>query len=194
MSVTAVPLRPVKKSWTVTLVVGIVALLAAGAALAWTGTGEQVALSGSPDQFLAWNGGRAGVKTTASGLQYQVLAEGKEPSRPTAADVVLVKYEGRLTDGKVFDAQERAPLELAAVIPGWSEGLQLMNKGAKYRFWIPPSLGYGDKDVGDGAIPANSVLVFDVELLDFVPAELIRQQQLMMQQQGMAPPAGPGGR
>lgn len=117
--------------------------------------------------FLAENGKKAGVVTTKSGLQYQVLKEATG-KRPKASSKVTVHYEGKLIDGTVFDSsiarKEPASFVLNQVIPGWTEGLQLMQKGAKYRFFIPPALGYGDQEAG--SIPAGSVLIFDVELLD----------------------------
>lgn len=117
--------------------------------------------------YLAANAKKAGVKTTASGLQYEVITEGSGP-KPAATSVVKVHYEGKLVDGTVFDSsrQRGEPIEfpLDRVIPGWTEGLQLMNKGARYKLTIPAKLGYGE--AGAGPIPPNSVLVFDVELLD----------------------------
>lgn len=117
--------------------------------------------------FLAENAKKPGVKTTASGLQYEVITAGTGP-KPAASSVVKVHYEGKLIDGTVFDSsrQRGEPIEfpLDRVIPGWTEGLQLMSKGARYKLTIPAKLGYGAE--GAGPIPPNSVLVFDVELLD----------------------------
>ncbi|MDF2446129.1 MAG: FKBP-type peptidyl-prolyl cis-trans isomerase [Moraxellaceae bacterium] len=119
--------------------------------------------------FLAENAKKPGVKTTASGLQYEVVTEGKGP-KPKATDVVKVHYEGKLVDGTVFDSsrQRGEPIEfpLNRVIPGWTEGVQLMSVGSRYKLTIPAALGYGEE--GAGPIPPNSVLVFDVELLDIV--------------------------
>lgn len=120
--------------------------------------------------FLAENAKRAGVTTTASGLQYEVLAKGTGPS-PKAEDMVRAKYHGTLTDGTVFDStRERgdqpAEFPLNRVIPGWTEGVQLMNKGAKYKFFIPAELAYGDRGAGPKVGP-NQVLIFEVELVDF---------------------------
>lgn len=119
--------------------------------------------------FLAANAKKAGVKTTASGLQYEVITEGKG-AKPAATSIVKVHYEGKLVDGTVFDSsrQRGEPVELPLdrVIPGWTEGVQLMNAGSRYRFTIPGSLGYGEE--GAGPIPPNAVLVFDVELLEIV--------------------------
>ena len=171
---------------------GIVLALVAAVALAWAGTGAAVAQTGSNEQFLAWNARQPGVQTTQSGLQYQVLKEG-EGGHPTDSDVALISYRGALRDGTVFDQNERAPLPVAQVVPGFSEGLKLMQKGGKYRLWIKPELGYGDRDTG-GAIPPNSVLVFDVELLEFIPMAVLQQMQMqqMMSGQGGAPGAPAG--
>jgi FKBP-type peptidyl-prolyl cis-trans isomerase len=121
--------------------------------------------------FLAENAKKPGVKTTASGLQYQVLAEGKGP-KPKASDTVKVNYKGTLLDGKVFDDSSQhggaAEIPLQAVVPGWREGLMLMPVGSKYRLWIPGNLGYGDKVPPGAPIGPNATLVFDVELLDIV--------------------------
>ncbi|WP_417762565.1 FKBP-type peptidyl-prolyl cis-trans isomerase [Shewanella sp.] len=120
--------------------------------------------------FLEQNKAKDGVKTTESGLQYEVLQAGSGDS-PKAEDTVKVKYTGKLIDGTVFDSTEKnggEPIEfpLNRVIPGWTEGLQLMSKGAKFRFVIPAELAYGERAMGD-VIPANSTLEFEVELLDF---------------------------
>ncbi|MGK6320591.1 FKBP-type peptidyl-prolyl cis-trans isomerase [Sphingomonas sp. DT-204] len=140
--------------------------------------------------FLAANKAQdKAIAETASGLQYKILEKGTGDARPTDSDVVLVTYEGKLTDGTTFDRSEQpTPLPVAGVVPGFSEALKLMPKGSKYRFWIKPSLGYGDKAAGP--IPANSVLVFDVKLLDFLPEAVIRQMQ---QQMGMQSGGAPGG-
>ncbi len=125
------------------------------------------------NKYLGDNGKKAGVKTTASGLQYEVLAEGPAGGRsPTDANKVSVHYEGRLTDGTVFDSSyERGePIEfpLANVIAGWTEGVQLMSEGDKFRFYIPPNLGYGERGTPGGPIGPNEALIFDVELLKVV--------------------------
>jgi FKBP-type peptidyl-prolyl cis-trans isomerase len=119
-------------------------------------------------QFFAENGLRAGVTTTASGLQYEVVqAAGGEKPDPQAT--VRVQYEGKLTDGTVFDSSyergEAAEIPLDRVIPGWSEGLQLMGVGDTYTLYIPSALGYGEAGAGD-MIPPYSPLIFKVELLE----------------------------
>lgn len=121
------------------------------------------------EKFLAENAQREGVVVTASGLQYEVIAEGKGP-KPTAEDTVRVNYHGTLIDGTVFDSSvERGkPVDFAVnrVIAGWTEGLQLMSKGAKYKFYIPYNLAYGERGAGEDILP-YSTLIFEVELLDF---------------------------
>ena len=119
------------------------------------------------EAFLAENAKRAEVKTTESGLQYEVLAEGNG-EKPAASDTVVVHYTGTLIDGTVFDSSvERgtpATFGVTQVIPGWVEALQLMQVGAKWRLYIPSDLAYGPRGAG-GAIGPNSTLIFDVELL-----------------------------
>ena len=122
----------------------------------------------SSDSFLTENAKKAGVKTTASGLQYVVTKEGTG-KQPAASSVVKVHYTGKLVDGKVFDSSvERGePIEfpLNQVIPGWTEGLQLMKEGGKATLYIPSQLGYGEQGV-PGTIPPHSTLIFDVELIE----------------------------
>jgi FKBP-type peptidyl-prolyl cis-trans isomerase len=113
------------------------------------------------------------VQTTESGLQYIVLETGEGES-PVAADSVEVHYEGRLIDGTVFDSSfergQTVTFGLTQVIPGWTEGLQLMKPGAKFKFIIPPELGYGEGGAGQ-MIGPNATLLFDVELIAVVPSE-----------------------
>ncbi len=118
-------------------------------------------------EFLAQNMTKEGVITTESGLQYKVLQAGTGDIHPTASDKVKVHYHGTLTDGTVFDSSvargQPISFGLNQVIKGWTEGLQLMVVGEKTRLFIPSDLGYGNRAAG--AIPAGSVLIFDVELL-----------------------------
>lgn len=120
--------------------------------------------------FLQKNSKKPGVKTTKSGLQYLVLKEGKGKS-PSANSNVRVHYEGRLIDGTVFDSsiarQQPVDFRTTQVITGWTEGLQLMKVGAKYRFFIPADLAYGQIGSGD-IIEPNSTLIFDIELLEII--------------------------
>ena len=120
------------------------------------------------DAYLAENKNRGGVTTTASGLQYEVVSQGSG-EKPGPQDTVKVHYEGTLINGTVFDSSyqrgEPAEFPVGRVIPGWVEGIQLMNVGSTYRFVIPSDLAYGEQGAGE-VIPPNSTLVFKVELLD----------------------------
>jgi FKBP-type peptidyl-prolyl cis-trans isomerase FklB len=119
------------------------------------------------EKFLAENALREGVITTPSGLQYEIIKKGKGKKTPTATDVVKVHYHGTLINGTVFDSSvernEPISFALTQVIPGWTEGLQLMTVGSKYKFYIPQELGYGSQQAG--SIPPYSTLIFEVELL-----------------------------
>lgn len=122
-------------------------------------------------EFLAKNKLNKKITTTASGLQYEVLTPGDGKAKPTASSTANVTYTGKLMDGTIFDSTEKQggkPIELnvSGVIKGWTEGIQLMSKGAKYRFYIPSDLAYGDNGAG-GVIPPGATLIFDVELVDF---------------------------
>jgi FKBP-type peptidyl-prolyl cis-trans isomerase len=118
-------------------------------------------------KFLAENGKREGVKTTASGLQYEVLSDA-QGEKPKASDKVTVHYKGTLINGEEFDSSysrnQPVTFPLANVIPGWTEGLQLMPVGSKYKFYIPSELGYGERGAGVKIGP-NATLVFEVELI-----------------------------
>lgn len=121
--------------------------------------------------FSAKNKLKKNIKTTASGLQYEVLKEGDGKTKPTATNTANVLYTGKLLDGTVFDSTDKnggKPIELnlSGVIPGWTEGIQLMSKGAKYRFYIPSNLAYGDSGAGN-VIPPGATLIFDIDLVDF---------------------------
>lgn len=117
--------------------------------------------------FLAENKTKEGVQETPSGLQYLVLESGESDVKPKATDSVTVHYHGTLMDGSVFDSSvergQTIDFPLNRVIKGWTEGLQLMAVGDKYRFFIPAELGYGNRSAG--SIPAGSLLIFDVELI-----------------------------
>lgn len=122
------------------------------------------------EKFLQDNAAKEGVVTTASGLQYKIVREG-EGRRPTASDTVVVHYRGTLIDGTEFDSSYKRgePIEfpLNRVIAGWTEGVQLMQEGAEFRFFIPSKLAYGPRGAGR-VIGPNEALIFDVELLEVV--------------------------
>jgi hypothetical protein len=168
MSVTAVPIRPLKKGAVLRLWLALILLGLLAVGLAWYGTAGL--------QF----------RTTESGLQYRVIKEGTGNS-PTMTDVTLIDYSGTLPDGTVFDTtkgKQPAPMPVNGSIPGFSEGLQLMKKGGTYRLHIPSKLAYGAEGAGNGAIPPNTDLDFEVTLHEFIP---------MSQLQGMMGQGGPGG-
>ncbi|MDO7844060.1 FKBP-type peptidyl-prolyl cis-trans isomerase [Sphingomonas immobilis] len=179
-SITAVPMKPIRRSVLAYLWVAIVLALVGATALAMQ----------APEDFLVRNARAPGVVTTASGLQYKELSPGDGGTKPTDTDVALVNYEGKLLDGTVFDkSQQPTPMPIRGVVPGFGEALKLMTRGSKYQFWLKPELAYGDK--ANGAIPAKSVLVFTVDLIDFKSEAWLRQaqmQQQMLQQGGALPP------
>ncbi len=119
------------------------------------------------DEFLMENKNAEGIKVTASGLQYKITEPGTGAA-PKGDDIVVVNYRGTLIDGTEFDSSYKrnmpAEFPLKGVIPGWTEGLQMLKKGGKAVFYVPPELGYGDRPRQQ--IPGNAVLIFDVELLD----------------------------
>ncbi|HLP06215.1 MAG TPA: FKBP-type peptidyl-prolyl cis-trans isomerase [Paludibacter sp.] len=129
------------------------------------------------EKFLAENKTKPGVHTTASGLQYEILTPAEGP-KPQATDSVKVHYQGTLLDGTKFDSSidrgQPITFPLNQVIPGWTEGVQLMSVGSKYKFYVPYNLGYGEKGA-QGAIPPYATLVFEVELLGFSPAKVVEE-------------------
>jgi FKBP-type peptidyl-prolyl cis-trans isomerase len=165
---TAVPLRSVGKKGVAALWVGVALLLAVGVGGAYATTQKAVMTAMPAAEFMAANGKRAGVKTTASGLEYEVVKAGTGET-PTANDVALVEYRGALTNGTEFDASkpgEPVAMPIGQVVPGFAEALMLMPRGSEYRVWLPPQLAYGDRAAGP--IPANSVLVFDITMHEFM--------------------------
>lgn len=152
----------------VTAIRGLVGALAA--AVVVTAVSIPFAASAAADAqtaYLEKNKRREGVQVTRSGLQFRILREGRG-RKPKATDFVEVHYRGRLVDGTVFDSSYRrgkpSRFQLNGVIPGWTEGVQLMQEGAKYEFVIPARLAYGRKGAGD-VVPPNATLIFQVELL-----------------------------
>ncbi len=122
------------------------------------------------NRFLEENSQREGVEVTESGLQYEVLERG-DGARPEAQDVVEVHYEGTTIDDEVFDSSrqrgESVPFPLEGIVPGLTEGIQLMREGASYRFFLPPELGYGERGVGE-IIGPNEALIFEIELIEII--------------------------
>lgn len=188
MSTTAVPIAPIKKGSLTKYWAGIALVFAAGGGLAYWGTADVRQEYGD-------------VVTTASGLRYKILKTGEGKS-PTDEDVVLIKYTGMLKNGKIFDQNPQAALPVTGVVPGFSEGLKIMQRGGQYRLWIPANLGYGPDDqknpqTGEVAIPGGSELIFDVDLLEFKSRAEVeamqKQMQEMQKQQGGAANGGQAG-
>lgn len=129
---------------------------------------DPVANQKAADDFLATNKSAAGVQTTASGLQYAVIASGPaDGPKPSASSIVQVNYEGKLLSGQVFDSSfargQAAEFPVGALIPAWVEALQLMRPGDEWTIWVPPSIGYGASGAGD-TIPPNALLIFRMRL------------------------------
>lgn len=174
MSVTQVPIRPVAKATRTRALMGFVLVILAGLLLAWFGAGQ---LRG---------------ETTASGLQFRTVQKGEGPLI-TANDGVLVDYEGRLPDSTVFDTtagKSAAPMLAGQVIPGFSEALQKMQKGGRYKFRIPSKLAYGATPPPNSPIPPNADLDFTVHVVQVVPNAA---QMMQMQQQMQGGAGGAGG-
>ncbi len=142
-------------------------------------TAKAAAAKEAGEKFLAENGARAGVKTTASGLQYEIVAEGTG-AKPKATDKVTVHYKGTLIDGTEFDSSysrgQPVTFPLGNVIPGWTEGLQLIATGGKAKLFIPSGLAYGERGAG-AKIGPNETLVFEIELLGIEKAEAPAKKQ-----------------
>jgi FKBP-type peptidyl-prolyl cis-trans isomerase FkpA len=198
MSVTTVPIQPIKKGSIPKFWAGIAVVALAGAGLAWWGTGDIRSKYATDVQYLADNANEEGVTVTKSGLQIKTIQSG-EGKPPTDNDVAMITITGTLRDGKVFQEPASGPFPVSGGIPGFTEALKLMQKGGKYKIWIPSEIGYGPNDVpdqktGEVAIPGGSVLIFDVELQDFLPREqfeaAMQQQQEQMQKAAGAAGAG----
>lgn len=200
MSVTTVPIQPIKKGSLTKFWIGIGAILLAGGAFAWWSSASIRSDFASEDQFLAESAGAAGVTKTKSGLLIKTI-RGGEGKSPTEDDVTIIAITGTLRDGTVFQEPTTGPLPVNGGIPGFAEALKLMQRGGKYQIWIPSKLGYGAQDIPDPktgaiAIPGGSTLMFDVELQEFMPraefeTAMKAQQEAMQKQQGGQ--AGPQG-
>ncbi len=169
--ITRVPLQPIAKGALGKLWFGVLAALLVAGGIAWA--------------------------SVPAGVKVETIKAGEGLS-PTRDDVALINYKGTLTDGKVFDEGKQVPLPVDGVIPGFTQALEQMQRGGKYRVSIPSELGYGGEQAGE--IPPNSDLIFEIELLDFRSKAEIEQQQRIMQQlqqmqqqQGGAPGAMPPG-
>lgn len=178
-AVTAVPLRPLAKGTVLKLWLALLVLCVAGAALAWVGTD------------------RVQRTVTESGLQYQVIEPG-EGTQITAADLLRIHLLGRRANGEIFaNTLGGQPLETPTenFIPGFSEGLKLMRPGARYRFWIPPSLGYQGNVPPSAPFGPEETLIFEIQVVDVAPgmAQLYQMQQMQQMQQMMGPPPGAEG-
>lgn len=200
MSATSVPIRPIAKSTLVKLWTGLALLALSAAALAYIGTKTISATYQTNASFLADNGKNDDIETMESGLQIQTIKAGEGPS-PTTADIALIGYKGTLRDGTIFDENEQAALPVAGVVPGFSEALQKMQIGGEYKIWIPSELGYGAEDqvnpqTGEIFMPGDSLLIFDVKLLDFrsqVEVDAMRQQAQELQGGANGGPGGSAG-
>lgn len=141
----------------------------------FSGSSTQANWDAGNAAYLAWNAGKSGWRTTASGLQYRRVGPARPEGRqPASTDTVSVHYRGTFVDGREFDSSyarnEPAEFPLNRVIKGWTEGVGLMREGEKFEFVIPASLGYGERWVGGDELPPNSTLLFTVELLEVKPA------------------------
>ena len=165
MSVTQVPIRPIAKATRIRALMGLGLVILAGVLLAWFGAGQ---LRG---------------ETTSSGLQFRTVQKGEGPLI-TANDGVVIEYQGSLPDGTVFDTTEgkgAVPMLAGQVIPGFSEALQKMQKGGRYKFRIPGNLAYGASPPPGSPIPPNAALDFTVHVVQVVPnaAQMVQMQQQM---------------
>lgn len=195
MSVTAVPIAPTRRGILALLWAGIVIAFVVAIGLAVVGTAPVIGATGSSEQFLAYNRTVPGVGETKSGLQYRALTKGEGDLQPGNTDIALVQMTSKLRNGTVLQqTSQPTALAVAAVPPGVSEGLKLMTKGAKYRLWMKPELAFGPTPPS-ADIPADAVVIYDIELLEFKSEAEVRQIQQMqqlqhqqqMQQQGGAP-------
>ncbi len=194
MSITAVPIQPIEKGSLIKLWggVGLAVLIAGG--LAYAGTMGPSGGGCGKKAFLDEGKGIAEPVVTASGLRFQTIKAGKGV-KPTEADVGLINYKGSFAkDGKEFDANQNVPMPVGGTIPGFSEALKMMQPGGSYRICIPSELAYGAKGAGEGKIPANAVLLFEVDLIASMGMAEFQTRMQAMEAQRAAPGGGaPGG-
>lgn len=197
MSATTVPIPPTSRAALAKYWIGIVAILLGGVALAYWGTADIREKYTGNEDFLAEVDTDKEVTKTETGLRFKTIRAGEGKS-PTQEDIALVSYKGTLRDGTVFDENAQAPMPVGGVVPGFSEALKKMQKGGKYKIWIPSELGYGPEEkinpqTGEVGLPANSLLIFEVELLDFKSQKEVEEMQKQLEAAGGAPQAGGGG-
>jgi FKBP-type peptidyl-prolyl cis-trans isomerase FkpA len=192
MSISAVPIHPIKKGSMVRLWAALGVLALGSGAFAYWGTIGPVA-SGCSKSNLS---GKGKVEILPSGVLIETLVAGKGAS-PKETDIALLNYKGKLKNGKEFDAGQQAPFPVTGTIKGFSLALMKMAKGGSYEVCIPASLAYGAKSPDETKIPNNAALIFDIDMLDFQDRAVIEQmqQQMQAQQGGLpgGPSAGPGG-
>ena len=193
MSVTTVPILPIEKGSLLKLWGGVAlaALLAAG--LAYAGTDGAAGGGCGSKAFLDEGKGVQEAIKTESGLRFQTVKAGKG-AKPTEADVALINYSGSFAKtGEVFDANQNIPMPVGGSIPGFSEGLKLMQPGGSYRLCIPANLAYGKEGAGGGKIPPDSVLLFEVDLVAKMERTEFEARMQAMQAQQQGGKAGPPG-
>lgn len=198
MSVTAVPIPPIRRGVLGMLWAGVAVAAVGAVALAFVGAAPVVAMKGSAEQFLAYNRSVAGVSETPGGVQYQVVKKGEGDATPGETDIVNVMLVARLRDGTVVQAtQQPQVLPLGAGMPkALTEALRLMPKKSHYRFWMTPEQVFGTASPDPAKIPPGSVLILDAQMVDFISRQQFQQLQMQQQlQQQMAPqgmPSAPG--
>jgi FKBP-type peptidyl-prolyl cis-trans isomerase FkpA len=197
MTVTTVPIQPIQKGSLKKYWFGIAAVVLVGIGLAYCGAKAIPRDNLTNATFLKLNKTDKGIITTKSGLQYKVI-KGGEGASPTDDDVTIIGYRGAFRNGKVFDQNAQAPMPVNGVIPGFSEALKLMQRGGQYRVWIPSELGYGPEDktnpqTGEVMMPGNSVLVFDVAMMNFIPRAEFEAQMKKIQEEQKKKGAAAGG-
>lgn len=193
MSITAVPIQPIEKGSLIKLWGGVALAVMIAGGLAYAGTMGASGGGCGDKAFVDEGKGVSAPIVTATRLRFQTVKAGTG-AKPTEADVGLINYKGTLAkDGKEFDANQNVPMPVGGSIPGFSEGMKMMQPGGSYRLCIPADLAYGAEGAGAGKIPANAVLLFEVDLIASMGmAEFQARMQAMEAQRG-AQNANPGG-